>query len=61
MFAQAQILGGSDYRYFERYISVALVYWVISIIIEQIGRLIEKRMDIDMPQSSQKEVTGGIR
>lgn len=41
MFAQAQILGGSDYRYFERYISVALVYWVISIIIEQIGRLIE--------------------
>ena len=61
MFAQAQILGGSDYRYFERYISVALVYWVISIIIEQIGRLIEKRMDIDTPQSSQKEVTGDIR
>ena len=61
MFAQAQILGGSDYRYFERYISVALVYWVISIIIEQIGRLIEKRMEIDTPQSSQKEVAGGIR
>ena len=55
MFAQAQILGGSDYRYFERYISVSLVYWVISIIIEQIGRLIEKRMDIDTPQSSQKK------
>lgn len=50
IFAQAQILGGSDYRYFERYISVALVYWIISIIIEQIGRLIEKKMTIDTPK-----------
>lgn len=60
-YATVNLKGGSDYRYFERYISVALVYWVISIIIEQIGRLIEKRMDIDTPQSSQKEVTGDIR
>ena len=44
MFAQAQILGGSDYRYFERYISVALIYWMVSIVVEQIGRLIEKNM-----------------
>ena len=34
MYAQAQILGGADYRYFERYISVALVYWAISILID---------------------------
>ncbi len=46
MFAEAQILGGADYRYFERYIAVALVYWVISIVIENAGRLIERRMDI---------------
>lgn len=51
MFAQAQILGGSDYRYFERFISVALVYWGISIIIENIGRLIEKKMDIKSPET----------
>ncbi|MFA9413246.1 MULTISPECIES: amino acid ABC transporter permease [unclassified Streptococcus] len=49
MFAQAQILGGSDYRYFERFISVALIYWGISIIIENIGRLIEKKMEIKSP------------
>lgn len=61
IFAQAQILGGSDYRYFERYISVALVYWIISIIIEQIGRLIEKKMTIDTPKISQDTITGDIR
>lgn len=61
MFAQAQILGGSDYRYFERYISVALVYWIISIIIEQIGRLIEKKMAIETPKISQDTITGDIR
>ena len=61
IFAQAQILGGSDYRYFERYISVALVYWIISIIIEQIGRLIEKKMTIDTPKISQDMITGDIR
>ena len=55
------ILGGSDYRYFERYISVALVYWIISIIIEQIGRLIEKKMAIETPKISQDTITGDIR
>ena len=52
MFAQAQILGGSDYRYFERYIAVALVYWAVSIIIEQTGRLIEKKLSIEPPKTS---------
>lgn len=55
MFAQAQILGGSDYRYFERFISVALVYWAVSIVIENLGRLIEKKMAITSP----KVVKGG--
>ena len=51
MFAQAQITGGSDYRYFERYISVAIIYWIISIILEQIGRYIENKMAIPTPES----------
>lgn len=55
MFAQAQILGGSDYRYFERFISVALIYWAVSIVIENLGRLIEKKMAITSP----KVVKGG--
>ncbi|EHJ56124.1 His/Glu/Gln/Arg/opine family amino ABC transporter, permease, 3-TM region [Streptococcus urinalis FB127-CNA-2] len=61
MFAQAQILGGSDYRYFERYISVALIYWVISILIEQLGRFIENKMAIKSPENITDEVAGGIR
>ena len=61
MFAQAQILGGSDYRYFERYISVALIYWLVSIIIENIGRLLEKRMEITSPDNITSDVPGGVR
>ncbi|EHI69086.1 amino acid ABC transporter permease [Streptococcus ictaluri] len=61
MFAQAQILGGSDYRYFERYISVALVYWAISIMIEQAGRLIENKMAIKSPVYSAQKEMGELR
>lgn len=50
MFAQAQILGGSDYRYFERFISVAIIYWGISIIFENLGRFIEHKMAIKQPE-----------
>lgn len=52
MFAQAQILGGFDYRYFERFISVSLIYWSVSILIEQLGRFIENRMAIKNPEIS---------
>ncbi|NYS49608.1 amino acid ABC transporter permease [Streptococcus danieliae] len=46
IFAQAQILGGTDYRYFERFISVSLVYWGVSILVEQFGRWWERRLAI---------------
>ena len=51
IFAKAQIIagGGSDYRYFELFISVSLIYWAVNIIIEQFGRWIEKKMDIKQP------------
>lgn len=55
MFAQAQILGGRDYRYFERFISVAIIYWGVNIVIEWMGRLLEKRMAI--PTSDQLKVS----
>ncbi|MFC3927149.1 amino acid ABC transporter permease [Streptococcus caprae] len=64
MFAQAQIIGGSDYRYFERYISVAIVYWIISIAIENFGRFVENRMAIKSPVSNlasdKDDLTGGF-
>ena len=61
MYAQAQILGGADYRYFERYISVALVYWVISILIENIGRSVENHMAIKVPEATDISGIGGDR
>lgn len=46
MTAQGKILSGRNYRYFEVYISLAIIYWVITIIIEQIIRLLEKKTSI---------------
>ncbi|CAM1658810.1 putative amino-acid permease protein YxeN [Streptococcus oralis] len=61
VFAQAQILGGADYRYFERFISVALVYWVVNIGIESLGRFIEKKMQISAPDTVTTDVKGDLR
>ena len=49
IFAKAQAIAGADYRYFERFISVSLIYWAVNILIEQLGRWIEKMMDIKQP------------
>ncbi|MBP2623471.1 amino acid ABC transporter permease [Streptococcus oricebi] len=59
VFAQAQILGGADYRYFERFVSVALVYWFVNIIIELIGRLLEHLMTIQTPREMKQELQAG--
>ena len=61
VYAQAQIQGGADYRYFERYISVSLVYWVISILIESVGRFVEAKMAIQAPESIDISGVGGDR
>lgn len=46
MTAAGKIIGGRTYRYFEVYISLALIYWVITIVVEQCIRLIERRLSI---------------
>lgn len=46
MTAAGKIIGGRTYRYFEVYISLALIYWVITIVVEQIIRLLERRLAI---------------
>ena len=61
IFAQAQILGGADYRYFERFISVSLVYWVVNIAIENLGRYIEKKMAISAPKNIEMDLKGDLR
>ena len=44
--AQGQIIGGKTYRYFEVYISLAIIYWVITLIIEQGIRILENKIRI---------------
>lgn len=46
MTAEGKILSGRNYRYFEVYVSLAIIYWVITVIIEQIIKLIEKKTSI---------------
>lgn len=44
--AQGKIIGGRTYRYFEVYVSLAIIYWFITIIIEQLIKLAEKKLRI---------------
>lgn len=44
--AEGQILAGNSYRYFESYLSLALIYWALTIITEQILRLLENRLTV---------------
>lgn len=46
MTAQGKILSGRNYRYFEVYVSLAIIYWVITIIIEQAIKFIERKTSI---------------
>lgn len=52
MTAEAKILGGRNFRYFEAYISLAIIYWCITFIIEQIMKRVEKKLEIpeNVPQ-----------
>jgi polar amino acid transport system permease protein len=44
--ARGKILAGMNYRYFEAYCSVAIIYWVLTLVIEQVLRYTEKRLRI---------------
>lgn len=44
--AEGQIIAGNSYRYFEVYLSLSIIYWILTIITEQILRLLENRLTI---------------
>ncbi|MDD3794353.1 MAG: amino acid ABC transporter permease [Lachnospiraceae bacterium] len=44
--AQGKIIGGRTYRYFEVYVSLALIYWVVTIVVEQLVKLLERKNEI---------------
>lgn len=44
--AEGQIIAGNSYRYFEVYLSLAIIYWGLTIITEQILTLLEHHMTL---------------
>jgi len=51
MTAQAQIIGNSTFRSFELYMAVALLYWPMCIVLEIFIHLVEKKLEIKMPNN----------
>lgn len=46
MTAQGKIIAGYNYRYFEVYVALSIIYWALTIVIEQGIKRIEKKMSI---------------
>lgn len=44
--AQAKILAGRNYRYFEAYLATAAIYWITTLVLELILYLIKKKIHI---------------
>lgn len=43
---QNAILSGRDYRYLEGYLALAIIYWVITFILERIQKVVEEKIKI---------------
>jgi ABC-type amino acid transport system permease subunit len=41
--AKAKLTGANAYRYFEVFVAVALIYWALCIVIERLGKYLEKK------------------
>lgn len=46
MTAAAKIIGGRTYRFIEAYVALAIIYWILTIILELIFSFIEKKISI---------------
>lgn len=56
--ARGKILASSNYRYFEIYVSLALIYWGLTIIIEALIKVIERRIRVpDRPRATTGAIT----
>lgn len=43
---QNQILAGRDYRYLEGYVALAIIYWIITVLLETIFKRVERKVKI---------------
>lgn len=55
--ARGKILASSNYRYFEVYVSLALIYWALTIIIEALINVVEARIRVpDRPRVNKEAI-----
>lgn len=54
MTARGKIIGGRNYRNFEVYVSLAIIYWIVTVVIEQGLKFAEKKLAI--PEQVEKYV-----
>lgn len=61
--ARAKIIAGNNYRFFESYCSVAIIYWLLTLLVEQLVRHAEKRLRIpETPRAvPAEEIAGAAR
>ncbi len=56
MMGQAKIIGSSNLRFFEAYIAVSIIYWLVCIGIEFLGVRLEKHFNCDLNEVEIEEV-----
>lgn len=44
--AYAKIIGGRDYKFFEAFLATAIIYWALTVLIEQIARVVERKLQV---------------
>ena len=54
--AGGKLLASRNFRYFESYISVALIYWVLTIVISWLLKKLEKKLKADEQEEDGKHV-----
>jgi polar amino acid transport system permease protein len=59
MTARGKILAGNSYRYFENYLALAIIYWALTILIEQLVKFIEKKIAIPAPAEDPDAMDAG--
>ena len=58
MTAAGKIISGNNFRFFEVYLALAIIYWAMTILIERLIALIEKKMEIPVQVA---EAKSGLR
>ena len=57
MTAAGKILAGRNYRYFEAYCTLAIIYWLLTFVLERVLAFIEKKISIpeQAPETESKK------